>query len=712
MAIGLSIPRIDGPAKVAGVARYAADHYPDGVAHGYLVPATIARGRIVSIDASAAQTMPGVIDILTHENMDRLNPLSLYVTPLDPMGASGQQVRLPMQDDRIVHDLEYVALVLADTYEAAQEAGLRIVVEYEAEEAVQFDYERTEAHTPVETIFGTLEGEYTRGDPDVAMAESAVRIEGTFDTPILHHNPIELHATLAQWDGDRLDVREPTQWVLGIRNGLAETFGLRPDDVRVRSEYVGGGFGGKGLLAPHTILAVAAARRLGRPVRLVITRALEFSAVGFRARTHTEAALGGTRDGRINAITMHMLAETPVFQDVAFEPGVLAPRHMYANEHMRADLALHACNIPAPVPMRAPGEASGMFVLESLVNDYAAEIGMDPVEVRRINRAERNPENGLPWSSNMLMESYDRGAEMFGWADYTPEVGSMTRDGKLIGWGMASATYPMIRTISAARLRAYPDGRVQVACAAHDIGTGMYTVCAQVAADTLGIDPSGVEVLLGDTNLPIAPAAVAAQSTASVGTAVQAAARSLRQQLDLGGVGGSIGEAVRRTGRASVEAMSETRPGDEYTRYSMYAFGANFVEVEVDPITLWAQPTRLVGVYAGGKVVNPTTARSQIIGGAVFAIGMAMTEHTIRDPRNGRTANPDLGLYHMPVQADMPEMRFEFLEETDPHVNPLGAKGLGELGGVGLQAAITDAMRHATGRRVRYLPYTPEALFA
>ena len=739
-AIGKPVVRIEGREKVTGGAKYGADNILDGLAYGYAVSATIASGRVVEIDISDAERVPGVHFVLTHETIDPLYIPETYDGPFLPLGPGGQQKHMPMRDDRIMYDGQYIALVVADTFEAAQEAGLLVRATYDEDEAIVFDEGKGETHEIEGLYYGLGEAHHKRGEPQAALEASEVQFEMHLHTPSMHHNPIELHATIASWDGDRLTLHESSAWPHGLQYGVGEMIGVPRENIRVISPYCGGSFGSKVLAGPHAAICALAARKLGRPVRLQMTRPQQFYCVGQRAATVCHAKLGADRNGKINSVILEGIGDTPIFQDWACEPATLAPRHMYSNEHMETQEKVKRTHNGPTLPMRAPGETAGMFVIESALNELAERTKIDPVEIRRINHAERNLENGKPWSSKSLLECYDRGEELFGWRERTAELGSMTRDGKLIGWGMASSTYPTFRAPGEAKMRIERDGRVTVGCATHEIGTGTYTILAQIAADAIGVPVDRVTVELGDTTLPPNVGGAGAITAASVGPAVKVAGDELVKRLAtiateqregplagldkanavgengtvvIGDARQSYGDILDAAGRSYAEAVGNAAPGKELQEYSMYAFGANFVEVEVDPITRWARVSNVVGTYASGRILNAKTARSQIIGGIVFGIGSAMTEHSLRDPRDGRWISDDFGVYHVPVQADIPPITVEFIPEEDPHVNPLGAKGLGELGGVGLNAAITHALYHATGAKMLdHLPYVPESLLA
>lgn len=737
--IGASVPRKDGLLKVTGHATYSGDVDLPNLAYGVLVGAAAAGGRVRSIDTAAARAHPGVLSVVTHaEDPIRLRQPETYEGPFDLGGPGAFLAHVPMQDDRIYYDGQYVALVVAETFEAAQEAATLVAVEYEDGPVATWEDGEGETHGLETLYYGLGHALHRRGEPEAAFEAAPVKLEATYHTPPHSHQPIELHTATARWEGDALELWDGG-WPHGVQFGVAQMLGIPRENVRVHSEFIGGSFGGKVLALPHAALCAAASRRLGRPVRIQLSRPQLFHAVGMRSPTRTVCKLGAEADGRVTSMILDGVNATCLFQDWACEPSTLASRHMYDNANMHADMRVKRANLPSNVPMRCPGEMSSMFVVESLLNELAEQTGIDPVEIRRRNEPARNLETGKPWSSRSLLACYDRGAAMFGWADRDPVPGSMTRDGKLIGWGMASATYPTLLTNASVDARIDADGRIAVMAAAMDVGTGTYTILAQIAADTLGVPVDRVEARIGDTAFRPAAAAAGAMTAATVGSGVRAAAEALRDRLVTlalerpnGVFAGATSDEVvagdgvlrhRPSGRTVpyaavlgdipyVQVTGHAAPSPATAEHSMYAFGANFVEVEVDPVTLASRVSRVAGAYASGTILNPLTARSQIMGGIAFAVGAAMTEVSYADPRDGRWATDDFGAYHVPVQADLPlDIAVEFVPETDDVVNPLGVKGLGELGGVGMPAAITHALHHATGRGfVHHLPVHPETL--
>ncbi len=739
MEISKAKNRIDGPLKVSGKAKYTNDITIDNLAYGYLVSATICKGRVKSINSDKAQAQKGVLKVFTHLNMPRLYKTGMYISPFEPSGDSGQQLHIPLQDENIVYDLQYVALIVAETFEIAQEASFLLDIEYEVDKSVTYEeHPSLKESEEMEFLYGILEANYHRGNPDEAFQSSPLKLEEEYLTQTMHHNPMERHGTTAVWDDENLTIYEPTAWLFGHKKGVAEMLGMPQENVRVISQFIGGAFGGKGLVAPHTAIAAAASKEVKRPLRLELTRKQLFGCVGFRSSTHSHVKIGADTTGKIRCISIESTNESPQFHPTSFETSVIAPRHMYANEHMKADMKVYPSYISGPVPMRSPGEASGMFLLESMIDELAYKLKKDPIELRKINHAEKNLESNLPWSSKHLLECYTKGAERFGWDKRNPEIGSMTKDGMLIGYGMSSATYPTFFVPSTAKARFNADGTLEIITATQEIGTGTNTIALQIAADGASYPIDRITTKIGDTIYPKAPPTVGAFTAASLGTTILQAAEKMKNYLlttatrdansplyevaletitvndgiaaTLDGKSDTYIEILKRTGRPFLETMGQSGFSEESLRSSSVSFGANFVEVAVDPITCWAKINRVVGVFDCGKIINPKTAHSQLIGGSIFAIGMAMQEATERDLTSGRYLNSDLGGYHMPVQADIPDLDLSFLPHTDSKANPLEVKSVGELGGVGLQAAITNAIYHATGVRIRSLPYKPEKL--
>ncbi len=705
--IGQPVSRVDGRQKVTGAATYAAEFDQPGQAYGVIVRSTVANGRIASMDSTAAQRASGVLAVLTHRNAPRLAYRPHKGLP-DP--ATGERLHV-LQDDRVNHQGQPIALVIAETLEQANDAATLVRVTY-ADEAGITDISRV---VPIEpTQQKTDQGEMRlpqtrRGDPERALTTAEVKVEHTYVIPRENHNPIEMHATIAAWDGDRLTLWDKTQWVHNTADEIAAVFSIPEENIRVISPFVGGAFGSGLRTWPHVTLAALGARVTGRPVKVMLSRREMYYAVGYRPHTVQRVALGASRDGRLTAILHEGYQETSRYEEFS-EALLNASRLLHSCPNVDTRHRLAPMNVHTPTYMRAPGEASGIFALESAMDELAVALNFDPVELRLRNEPEMDEFKKLPFSSRSTRECYRSAAERFGWNRRSPEPRSM-RDGRwLIGWGMATATYPMNYAPATAMARLLPDGTAEVMSASSDMGPGTWTSMTQVAAEALGLPIERVKFTLGDTRLPRAPIHGGSMTMASVGSAVQAACRKVREDAIARGGSNDLVDAMRRIAQP-IEAMADVKPGDESRRFSMHAFGAVFVEVAVDPDLGETRVRRIVGAYGAGRIVNPKTSRSQCVGGMIGGIGMALMEHSVVDARNGRVPNANFAEYAVPVHADAPPlMDVIFVEEHDPHVNPLGVKGVGEIAMVGVAPAIASAIFHATGKRIRELPITPDKL--
>jgi xanthine dehydrogenase YagR molybdenum-binding subunit len=740
-AIGKPIDRVDGRLKVTGGARYTADRQLPGMAHAVLVPSTIAAGRIARLDTSAAEQAPGVIAVLTHQNTVRLpTPQEVPGTPDPEVGHPLQ----PLQNDVIYQNGQPIALVVAETLEQATQAARLVRASYREDPAVT-DFTTAAARAfPPSDVKSSDRGtrkprDYQRGDAERALAEAAVQIEETYTIPAEHHNAMELHATVAVWDGPKLTLYDKTQGVDVSQKQTARMLGIPAENIRVIAPFVGGAFGSGLRIWSNTFLAALAARQVGRPVKLVVTRAQMFMITGYRPYTVQKIALGAAPDGQLAAIRHEATGQTSVYEQ--YTETVLNPsRFLYACPNVRTRYRLAAMNVNTPAPMRGPGEASGIYALECALDELAVALDIDPVELRLRNYADVDPQDNRPWSTKRLKECYQRAADRFGWVKRNPRPRSMRQDGLLIGYGMATASWPTHRSPAAVLARIGADGSAQLRAATADIGPGTYTSMSQIAADALGLPIMRVQFQLGDTRLPPAPVEGGSMTLASVGSAVQEAARATRDQVlelargDSGSPlyqapadeiaaedgrlflkndparGETYADILNRHHREAIEVTRESKGGAETKRFSMHAFGAQFAEVRVDPDLGTVQVARLVGCFDAGRIINPKTAHSQAIGGMVGGIGMALLEETIWDSRNARVVNANLADYHVPVNADITTLEAFFIDEPDPHANPLGAKGLAELTLVGVAPAVANAVYHATGKRIRDLPITPEKL--
>jgi xanthine dehydrogenase YagR molybdenum-binding subunit len=746
-SVGRPLDRVDGPAKTTGAARYAAEYpYPD-LAHAALVHATVSRARIIDIDRAAASDVPGVIAVLTHENAPALKPApapsSLNLSTL----VSGTSVNY-LNTDEVHWDGQPVAVVVAESLDAAREAAALVRPVY-AELPATVDFAAEESNAVPQKNNALQSGGASKGDAEAALAAAPVKVDLRFTTPPYNHNAIEPHATTAAWDGDRLTLHEGTQNIDWLRRHLALRFGVALDAVRVISPYVGGGFGGKGMVWPGTIIAALAARATGRPVRLALTREGVYRTVGGRTPSAQRVALGADADGRLTALVHTSVTRTGRVGGGP-EQVTSQSRHLYdaANILLRQDIV--ELDMLSNTPMRAPGESIGTFALESAVDELAGELGVDPIELRMRNEPERNPIDGKRFAHRMLREAYALGAERFGWSARTPEPGSM-RDGRwLVGMGVASAYHPSWQFSANVTVRLSADGTVLVRCGFQEMGMGGATAQAQIAADALGVPFEAVRVEYGDSDLPTAPGAGGSMQTASIAASLLTACEKLKRSvltlarrsgsplrargldaveardggLWANGSGETYAAILTRAGRRHVEAAvgSDTRVGAlagqlrfmskfmlDRRRWVKAACGAQFCEVRVDPDTGEVRLSRWLGSFDVGTVINAKTTSSQLRGGIVMGIGMALSEETLVDPRNGRIMNPSLAGYHVPVHADVPPIDVCYLDEPDPTM-PLGLIGVGEVGITGVAAAIANAVHHATGRRVRDLPITLDKL--
>ena len=720
VAFGQPHPRIDGPAKVRGLALYASDEAVRNPAWAFLITSAIARGRVTAFDMAEALALPGVIDILTHENVgEEAKP---------PKQQSGGDTTTTMQEDRVWHDGQIIGVVLADTYEIARDAAFRVRVHYH-EEAPSATFGSPGAKEEVRD-----DGEhkdYSVGDVDAALASAEVTVSRHYGTPIQHHNPIELFTTTAEWNGGELTVHEPSQFVYGLRANVAGQLGIDPARVRVISRFVGGAFGAKGGATARTAWIAVAARRVNRPVKLVSTRDQGYTIATYRAETRHQVRLGATRDGKLTAL-VHQGWEVTSRPSSYNVSGTDTTARMYACPNIRTAVNIVHADRNTPGFMRAPPDTPYLFALECAMDELAQELGIDPIELRRCNDTQVDPVSGLPFSSRHLIECLDQGAERFGWSARDPRPRTM-RDGDwLVGWGCASAAYGSNIASTAARVTLRPDGHALVQIAAHDIGQGAYTVAAMTVAQTLGLELAQVAVEFGDTTLPPASLAAGSSHTATITHAITKACDELVARLRAAGAkeGEPLHEAVARVTNGALEAHAEHIPeglGPE-SMVKLYrgapprlrgpgredvtpnAVGAQFAEVRVHRLTCEVRVPRMVGAFAAGTIVNPLTAHSQYVGGMIWGLGAALEEKTEIDGRHARYVNDNLSEYHIPVNADVARVEVVMVPERDDRVNPLGIKGLGEIGIVGMNAAIANAVWHATGRRVRTLPIRIEDL--
>jgi len=740
--MGEPLPRIDGRLKVTGAATYPADIVVNNLAYAVLVPSRIARGRVERVYTEEARQLPGVLDVLG------IGDLEGRVEKPEFSNAGSTSIG-PLQDDRIWHDGQAIALTIAETFEVAREAAMLVRADYD-EEAPTATFESPGAEEIDAKGVSPMYKEHVKaGDFDAAFQAAEVKIDERYSTPTQHHNPIELFSTTAEWRDGELTIYEPSQNVFGWRATLAKQLKMAPDKIRVVSPFIGGAFGSKGPMTPRTAIIAYAAQKLGRPVRCVVEREKAYSVQTYRAETRHRIRIGAGHDGKITAFA-HEGWEVTSRPDNYVVGGTSATARMYGYGAVLTHVSLVKADRNTPGYMRSPPETPYVYALENAMDEMAAKLGMDPVEFRRINDTMTEPIKGKPFSSRSLMKCYDEAAAAFGWSRRQPGAGVM-RDGDwLVGMGCATAIYPTNVAPSAARVRLSADGHVTVQSASHEIGTGIRTVAGQLAAERLGVGLDRVKVEMGDTTLPPAPVSGGSISTASVGSAVLKACDAIRDKLFRSAVGADDGPLARRpieavtlrggrlvSGDASEDLTAamkrlgvgmieeyaefvpeggspdgvaklykgetEFRSGEEGDKVK-YAFGAEFVEVRINRITREVRVPRMVGAFAAGRIVNTRTARSQLMGGMIWGVGQALHEATEIDRRAARYVNRDLQDYLVPVNADIHDVEVILVPEVDHDVNPAGVKGLGELGNVGTAAAIASAVYHATGVRIRDLP--------
>ncbi|TFF20768.1 xanthine dehydrogenase family protein molybdopterin-binding subunit [Jiella endophytica] len=724
--IGQPMTRRDGILKVTGSATYAADNNPEGLMHAVLATATIARGKVTRLDVEAARAHPGVVEVMTPENRpplatdpdEKTNPFAFRLDAL--------------QNDGVRYAGQPIAVVVAKTLEAAVEGAALLRPSYETE-AARVDLE---GESFVAEIVGPgAPGRAASGDFDAAFASAAKHIEATYDTPPQYHNAMEPHSIVVRWEGDSLSIDMPTQGLAMAVGRTAELFGISPEKIHIRSPFLGGGFGSKGLAAGPQVLGILAAKLVGAPVKLVLTRQQMYGPVGHRGQTRQTVKLGMGEDGRLAAIEHHTLTSTSRFDDF-LEPASNVTHSLYAAPAIRTTHAGSRIDIGTPMFMRAPGEAPGSAALESAIDEAAFAAGMDPLDFRLLNYAEVEPISGKPFSSKALRECYERGAARFGWSK-RPQAPRSMRDGegRLLGWGVGTATFPAIMFQAEARAVIRADGSGLMEIGAHDMGQGAWTALHQIAADGLGLSMDEVEFRSGSSDLPNAGIAGGSGHTATAGTALHGAGEDVIARLTELAVNdeasplygaGNVGVVARngrlvrqddesrgepyaailkRAGLAEIEGRGQSAADPAaQERYAMDAHGAVFAEVAVDPNLGQIRVTRLVGAFAAGRVINPRMVESQYYGGMIWGLSFALHEEAVHDKRTGRIMNANLAEYRVPVNADVPSLEAILVHEDDPHVNALGVKGVGEIGITGTVGAIANAIWHATGVRVRRFP--------
>lgn len=734
-SIGQALPRVDGRLKVTGQARYAAEHPVPGVLHGVLVTSAIARGRLAELDTGAAEKLPGVVAVLTHRNSPGVPGYQQPATNHNPR-VEGQEVRI-FHDDQIHFSRQPIALVVADTLEQAQDAATQVRVRYEAT-APQTSLlaHQSQAINPQKSV------DYQRGRPPAATGPGLVRVAQQYRTPVQMHNPMEPHAAIAHWQNGRLLVYNKTQAPKVAQQDLMRMFALTEEQVRVYSPFVGGAFGGSSRIWPHEVAAILGGKLTGRPVKVALQRTQMYNLVGYRPESSQQISLAATADGQLQSIVHEALGQTSRHEE--FTERILDPtKSAYRCPHLVGRYQLVPLDLSTPAWTRGPGETSGSFALESAMDELAYALRMDPLALRLKNFAATDPEDNKPWSSNQLRQCYAQGAARFGWSrrPAAPRATPPDGDGWRVGTGMAMGIYKAERTNATARAQLFADGRLLVQSATADAGPGTATIMCQIAADASGVPVENIRFELGDSALPPAPGQFGSHTAASVGAAVHTVGQAVRQQLLALARRAPAGAAyrpgpadvaagngtVRLTQRAAVAPLSypdllrqhglmgldltrETAKDPQQEQFSGKSFAAHFVEVRVHEATGMVRVSRVVSALDVGRVLNPATARSQVYGAVLWGIGVALLEEARMDHRFGRYTNADLADYYLPTAADTPAIDVVFIDEPDPHLNAMGAKGMGEIGLIGFAAAVANAVYHATGQRIRQLPITPDKL--
>ena len=793
--IGQPVDRKDGKAKVTGTATYAAEWNIKNIAYGVTVQSTITKGHINTIDTAAAEKLKGVLGVMTYKNAMSLHTLSSGGSP--GSGKFAEKDLLPLQSERIFYNGQHIAVVIAETFEIAQHAASLIKVTYNEEKPVfRMNDPDAKIYQPSQGLGGT-EVQVKRGNADNGMSNAEVKFEQTYSTPVYHHNPMEPHATAAVWDGDNLTVYDATQSVYGNKMAISSMLGIQPDKVRLISPFIGGGFGSKGFMWPNSLLAPMAAKLVNRPVKVVLERTVQmFTCAGRRSFTIQKIGLGTNKEGKFTSVKHDTTSETS-FVDEFVEPAGVATKMLYETPNLDITQNLVRLNKGTPCPTRAPGEAVGTFAFEVAMDELAEQLNIDPIQLRLLNYAEKSPEDGHIFSSKNLRECYEKGAKTIGWTNRKNKSGETKEGNYLVGYGMATATYPANRSKATVRLKLYQDGHAVAACCTQDIGTGTYTVMAQVMAEALGLPIDKVEFKLGDTIYPQGPNSGGSQTMATTGPAVRAAALTVKSKIiklaigdkkspfytqeeaaidvDNGKLflrnnpsksemysdiltrnklplveteittdvstketqksepnsaakqGGGSGGKESGSGQEQQKGKGDSQQGGskdeskdnffvkedqelDRSKIAFHSFGAQFAKVLVDPLTGMVKVDKIASVMDIGTILNEKTARSQIMGGAIFGIGMALMEESVYDENTGRIVTKDLSEYLVPVHADMPQFDVQFTNVKDSYISPVGARGAGEIGITGITAAIVNAVYNATGKRIRELPITPDKL--
>lgn len=739
--LGPARSRVDGRLKVTGAAKYSVEFDIPKCAIGWTVESNIASGKITAIDTKAAEAAPGVLAVLTHINAPKLKTASKEEHRTGAGGIRNEE-RFPLSDNVVAYAGQYVALVVAQTLEQARHAASLVRVTYAAEKPL-LSMEAAEHKAEKPKKNNDEHVQLKKGDVAAALADaSLVKIEQTYITPTETHNPIEMSGTIAHWESDKkLTLYDATQFVKGVQNVVSQAFGLKTEDVRIICPFVGGAFGCKGAVWMHVFLAAMGAKVARVPVKVHVTRRNMFVGTGHRTPTRQTMSLAATRDGKLQAIQHVSETLTSTVGDFTESCGARSTGILYESPAIRVEETVYPVNVSTPTFMRAPGECPGTYAVECAMDELAWALKMDPVALRMENHADKHPIKGVPFSAKHLKEAYQLGAEKFGWAKREPKVASMRDADLLVGWGMATATYPAYKMSAAAKVQLRVDGTATVQCATHDLGTGAYTAFTQISSEQLGLPFESITFELGKSDFPFGPVAGGSNSTGTVGTAIHEVAVLLHKTLaefavkdsksplydlkadDITMVApGRIGlktdtaksdsyvDVLKRAGKNSLEVETELKEPEENKKLAFQSFGAHFCEVKIDPLLPRVQVSRVVSVMNCGRIVSAKTATSQIMGGVVMGIGMALEEETAYDPATGLPATRNLADYHVPVNADVPNIEVHFVGEPDLAFNPIGARGMGEIGITGIAAAIANAVYHATGKRVRDLPITLDKL--
>jgi xanthine dehydrogenase YagR molybdenum-binding subunit len=698
--------RVDGRAKVTGAAKYSAEYNQPNMAYAVLVGSTITKGTIATIDTKAAIVAPGVLAVLTYLNAPKV-PGHIPTKAQKPGAKSG-----PLKvfyDNKILYNGHPIAMVVADTFERAQYAASLVKATYNKQA------HDTKPPKDLSRGVGAWGGkDFTRGTID-AWKTAPIKLEQEYIHPSEIHNPMELHAIIARWDSpDKLTVWDKTQGTQATRDDIAKAFKLKKEDVQVNSQFVGGAFGSALQVWPHEIAAILGSKVVKRPVKLVLSRPDMFTSVGYRPYTWQKIGIGATADGKLVGITHEAVGQTSSFEDFAEGP-INTSKGLYAVPNVTTRYKLLSLDVNTPTWMRGPGEATGAFALESALDELSYALKMDPIDLRLKNYAKVDPDNNKQYSSKYLDEAYAMGAERIGWENRKAEAGSTLQNGWLVGYGMGGGMFGAYRDVAVARAIMKVDGTLAIQTAVSDIGPGTGTAMVLIAANAMGIDPGKIKFDMGDSALPLAPMQGGSATTSAVGSAVHDACTVLKEKFQqLMGNGGTDNpdyvKILKEKNLPSLEVLTKSQPGPDNEKYSMQSWSVHFVKVLVHPATGVIKVDKVVCVADSGKIISPKTARSQVVGGAIGGIGMALMEEAVIDHRYGRFVNNNFADYHVPVNADIPQIEALFVNKPDPYINPIGAKGMGEIALIGMAAAVANAVYNATGKRVRELPITPDKL--